>query len=200
MADDGQQAETTGANKKSDSPRSPWFTPVDTDSLPLTEPHPAPIFDTGPHPTPLPAPAATATLERDTRRDIAYLAELADEAYYDDELSDPGWSSRPYSAPSIRVGLKWWRFLLLTLGVWAVAAAAGAGFYFWWFHAPDKAWTEFAVLAYVVVCTVAALVMAMIEARPNLTALAIAVMSAPAASGAGAAALYGMYVFHWLTP
>ena len=45
--------------------KSPWFTApdrLDTGALPVTEPHPAPIFDTGPHPEPIHMFDAPATV------------------------------------------------------------------------------------------------------------------------------------------
>lgn len=172
--------------------KSPWFTPVDTGALPLTEPHPAPIFDTGPHPAPLDvwAFAATDTLEKDAQDKSE--AEVVESGL----LPVP---APPIAVPGQYLYLKWWKFVLVTLGVWAPAAAIGAGLYYWWFHAFDKTWTEFAVLIYVIVCVVAALLVSMVERRPTLAASAIGLMTAPFAAGAAAAALYGMVVFRWIT-
>jgi hypothetical protein len=46
---------------------------------------------------------------------------------------------------------------------------------------------------YVVICAVAGVVLAMVQARPMISALALAVMSGPFASVAAAAPLYGYY-------
>jgi hypothetical protein len=91
--------------------------------------------------------------------------------------------------------VKWWRFVLVVAGVWLLAAAVGAGIYYWWYHAIDKTPTVFAVLMYLVVCSVASLLIAMVQNRPLVAVLAIALMSSPLAATAAAAALYGAYVF-----
>lgn len=178
--------------------------------MPLTEPHWPPTFDTGPHPQPL---GSTATEEPEP------AAEPEPESD-PDSVEDPWRSEAPESgaiswseerepqhlpAPSIVVPsqyqfLKRWKFILLLLGVWVVAAAAGLGLFYWWFHTVDKTWPDFAVLLYVLVCTVAAMLVSLVEHRPTVSATAIAVMSAPFASGLAAAALYGMYAFSWLQP
>ncbi len=197
--------------------KSPWFTPaqrLDTGEMPLTEPHPAPIFDTGPHPEPLSlwgspeeAAEAEAALDR-AERDIAEDA-APDEAADGNGADGNGVVTRsepvpvpaqPHVVPSQLVHVKWWKFVLLTLAVWVPAAAAGAGLYYWWFQAMDKAGPELAVLLMVIVCTVAGLLLAMVERRPLLSVTSIAVMTAPFAAGLAAAALYGMYVFGWITP
>ncbi|WP_235666227.1 hypothetical protein [Mycolicibacterium chitae] len=191
--------------------KSPWFTPaqrLDTGEMPLTEPHPAPIFDTGPHPEPLSlwgspeeAAEAEAALDR-AERDIAEDPDLT--AAADDGVvtrSEPvPVPAQPTAVPSQLVHVKWWKFVLVTLAVWAPAAAAGAGLYYWWFQAMDKGGPELAVLLMVIVCTVAGLLLAMVEHRPLVSVTSIAVMTAPFAAGLAAAALYGMYVFGWITP
>ena len=48
-------------------------------------------------------------------------------------------------------------------------------------------------LVYVVACVVAAVILAMLQGRPMMSALALAVMSGPFASVAAAAPLYGHY-------
>ena len=179
--------------------KSPWFTApdrLDTGALPVTEPHPAPIFDTGPHPEPIHMFDAPATVAPQS------AVALADPPARDDvETAEPPPApAQPVAVPGQYQHLKWWKFMLLTLGVWAVAAAVGVGLYYWWFHSVDKTWVDFSVLLYAIVCMVSALVVSMVEQRPTLSATAIAIMSAPFASGLAAAALYGMYVFGWLAP
>ncbi len=168
---------------------SPWFTPMDTGAMPLTEPHPAPIFDTGPHPEPLHGSVLT--------EDPPSV-----EAYWDEpEESGPlPVAVPPTVVPGQYSYVKWWKFVLLTFGVWAVAGAVGAGLYYWWFHAADKTWTNFTVLIFVMVCVVVALLLSMVEHRPTVSVIAIGAMTAPFAAGAAAAALYGMYVFGWIAP
>jgi hypothetical protein len=203
-------SQTTQAPKR----RSPWFTPVDTAALPLTQPHHAPIFDTGPHPAPLESDDpievdAEIEAELASATDSNAIPEAVVRAYTDEDADlDPGLELEPVPpapappvvVPGQYVYVKWWKFLLVTLGVWTVAAAAGLGFYYWWFHAMDKTWPDFAVLVYVVVCVVAAVLLGMAEQRPGLSMTSLAVLTAPFASGMAAAALYGMYVFGWITP
>jgi hypothetical protein len=89
--------------------------------------------------------------------------------------------------------LKRWTFVLVVAGVWTVAAGAGLGLYHWWFHSIDKTPPVFVVLIFVVVCTVGSLLTAMVDNKPLVSALAIALMSAPLAALGGAAVLYGLY-------
>ncbi|OBK70844.1 hypothetical protein A5651_21160 [Mycobacterium sp. 1274761.0] len=89
--------------------------------------------------------------------------------------------------------LKRWTFVLVVAAVWAVSAVIGLGLFYWWFHSINKTPAVFAVLVYLVVCTVAAVIAATVPDRPVLSALAIALMSAPFASTASAAVLYGYY-------
>lgn len=163
---------------------------LDTGALPVTEPHPSPIFDTGPHPDPLMALGGVGVLDD---RSESFDAELS--------------SARPLPEPvagAVAPGpyprLKWWRFVLVLAGVWVVAAALGLAIYYRWFHAVDKTWPDFLVLVYVVACSVAALLIALAERTPVVSALSIGIISAPFASGCAAAALYGSYAFGWLAP
>lgn len=89
--------------------------------------------------------------------------------------------------------LKRWTFVLVTLPTWVVAAAVGLGLFYWWFNSINKTPAVFAVLVYLVMCIVAALIAAMVPNRPLMSALSIALMSAPFASTAAAAVLYGLY-------
>lgn len=89
--------------------------------------------------------------------------------------------------------LKWWKLALVVLGVWVLAAEAGLGLFYWWYHAVDKTPSVFVVLVYVVACAVCGVMLAMVQGRPLLSALSIAVMSGPFASVAAAAPLYGYY-------
>jgi hypothetical protein len=106
--------------------------------------------------------------------------------------------AQPVVVPGTYQYLKRWTFVLVVAGVWIVAAAIGVGLYYWWYHAMNKTWPVFVVLMYLMVCTVGSLLIAMVQNKPLVSALAIAVMSAPLASTAAAAALYGAYVFHWI--
>ena len=89
--------------------------------------------------------------------------------------------------------VKRWTFVLVVAGVWVVAAASGLGLYYWWYQSLDKTPSIFVLLVYLVVCTVGGLLISMVQNKPLMSALAIAMMSAPLASTAAAAALYGVY-------
>jgi hypothetical protein len=82
--------------------------------------------------------------------------------------------------------------------VWIAAAAIGLSLFYWWYQAIDKTPAVFVVLVYLVACTVGGLLAAMVQNRPSVSAAAIALMSAPLASTAAAAALYGAYFFEWI--
>ncbi len=81
--------------------------------------------------------------------------------------------------------------------VWAIAAAAGYGLYHWWYHSLDKTAPVFVVLVFLILCTVAGLLVAMVPNRPVASAVAIAFTSAPLAATAGAAVLHGLYFCEW---
>lgn len=108
--------------------------------------------------------------------------------------------AQPVVVPGEFQFLRRWVFALIVAGVWVAAAGIGLGLYQWWFVDPDptKRWPVFAVLAFLVVSTVAGLLTAMVPHRPKVSAVAIAVMSAPLAATAAAAVLYGAYVFGWI--
>lgn len=89
--------------------------------------------------------------------------------------------------------LKWWKFVLVVLGVWIGAGEVGLSLFYWWYHTLDKTAAVFVVLVYVVACTVGGLILALVPGRPLITALSLGVMSGPFASVAAAAPLYGYY-------
>ncbi len=89
--------------------------------------------------------------------------------------------------------LKRWTFVLVVAGVWIAAAAIGVGLYYWWFHSIDKTPAVFVVLIYLVVCTVGSLLTAMVQDKPLVSAVSIALMSAPFAAVGAAAVLHGIY-------
>jgi hypothetical protein len=99
----------------------------------------------------------------------------------------------PIVVPGTYQYLKRWTFVLVVAGVWVVAAAIGLGLYYWWFHAVDKTPPVFVVLVYLAVCTVGSLLTAMVQTKPLVSALSIALMSAPLAAVGGAAVLHGIY-------
>lgn len=108
-------------------------------------------------------------------------------------------TAQPIVVPSAYQFLKRWKLALIVAGVWVVAAAGGAGFYFWWYTALDKTLPVFGILLYLTACMVASVLVSMVPDRPQLTSLAIALMSAPLASTAAAAVLHGAYFFEWIS-
>ena len=99
--------------------------------------------------------------------------------------------------PEVVVGtfhyLKRWTFVLVVAGVWIAAAACGLGLYDWWFQSLDKTAPVFVVLLFVIGCTVGGLLAAMVTDKPLVSALAIALISAPLAALGAAAVLHGLY-------
>lgn len=197
-----------------------------------TEPHPAPIFDTGPHPNPLQAFESESVVPKSVVSEPVVsepgsAAEDAPEpslpqAFSEVEREDtdaflrsvnphpvPVLAQRP-SAQAVSVPaqpvvvpgtfefVKRWRFALILVGVWVVSAAAGLGFYYWWYSALEKTVPVLGILGYLVICMVASLLVSLIPNRPQVTALAIALMAAPLASTAAAAVLHGAYYFEWI--
>lgn len=147
--------------------------PDDSDTLtgPQTEPY-TPIFDTGA---------------------IAVVSEPVDPP-----SGPPVAPVRPIAVPGSYQYLKRWTFVLVVASVWIVAAAIGLSLFYWWYQAVDKTPAVFVVLVYLIACTVGGLLTAMVQNRPAVSAAAIALMSAPLASTAAAAALYGAYFFQWI--
>jgi hypothetical protein len=109
----------------------------------------------------------------------------------DDEAG--GVPVQPVTVPGRYQYLRWWQLVLVLFGVWIVSAVVGLGLFYWWYHSMDKTPTVFAVLVYVVACAVVGVMLAMVQGRPLLSALSLAVMSGPFASVAAAAPLYGYY-------
>ncbi|MHA7649731.1 hypothetical protein ACX9NE_08225 [Mycobacterium sp. ML4] len=105
----------------------------------------------------------------------------------------------PVLVPGRYLYLKWWKFVLVLFGAWFFAAVFGLSLYYWWYHTIDKTPPVFATFGYVVACTVAGLILAMVESKPLVAALAIAVMSAPFASVVAAAPLHGSYYCEHVT-
>jgi hypothetical protein len=101
--------------------------------------------------------------------------------------------AQPVVVPSAYQYLKRWTFVLVVAGVWIVAAAIGLGLYYWWFHSGDKTPPVFVVLIYLAVCTVGSLITAMVQNKPLVSAVSIALMSAPLAAVGAAAVLHGIY-------
>lgn len=106
--------------------------------------------------------------------------------------------AQPVAVPSAYQFVKRWKFALIVAGVWLLAAAAGLGFYYWWYTALDKTLPVFGILLYLVVCMVASVLVSMVPNRPQITAVAVALMAAPLASMVAAAVLHGAYYFEWI--
>lgn len=104
---------------------------------------------------------------------------------------------QPEVVPGTYHFLKRWTFVLVVAGVWIAGAGCGLGLYYWWFHSLDKTPPVFMVLIFLVVCTVGSLLTAMVVNKPLVSALAIALMSAPLAALGGAAVLHGQYFCEW---
>ena len=100
---------------------------------------------------------------------------------------------QPVTVPGRYQYLKWWKLVLVILGVWFATGEVGLSLFYWWYHTIDKTPAVFMVLVYVVACVVGGVMMAMVHGRPLITALSIAMMSGPFASVAAAAPLYGYY-------
>ncbi len=202
-------------------------------AAPTTEPHPAPIFDTGPHPDPLNHAAREAdTNEADAYRADAYRADdSGSEPVLDIALDEPDSPApqafsalerddtdaflravnshpiptlnavpvaRPVLVPGTNEFVTRWRFALILAGVWVVAATAGLGFYHWWYTAGEKTLPVLGILGYLAVCMAASVLVSLVPNRPQVTALAVALMAAPLASTAAAAVLHGAYYFEWI--
>jgi hypothetical protein len=106
--------------------------------------------------------------------------------------------AQPVVVPGAYQFVKRWKFALIVSGVWVLAAAAGLGFYFWWYTSLTKTVPVFGILLFMVICMVASLLVSMVPNRPQVSALAIALMAAPLASTAAAAVLHGAYYFEWM--
>lgn len=153
----------------------------------------SPLFDTGENEI-VRAEADEAPVQTTSAEDMT-----PDQTDADDAPSAP----LPAPAPPLVVegtylSVKWWTFVGILAGVWFVSAAAGAGLYYYWYQSADKTWPVFVALAYVVVITVGALVASTAQRKPLVSALAMALMSAPLAAMAAAAVFYGAYVFGWI--
>ena len=201
---------------------TPMFPTGAQDALaPTTEPHHSPIFDTGPHPDPLQIAGAAPEIDAESPADSAADSPAdspadsdasAPQAFSELENVDTGaflssvtghMASVVVPAQSVVVAgtfqfVKRWKFALIVAGVWAVSAAAGLGFYYWWYSALNKTVPVLGILIYLAVCMVASVLVSLVPNRPQVTALAIALMAAPLASTAAAAILHGAYYFEWI--
>jgi hypothetical protein len=135
------------------------------------------------------APAAQAEPETAAEPPAAPAAQAEPET----AAEPPAAPALPIVVPGRYYFLKRWTFVLVMAAVWIPAALLGLVVYYYWFHAIDKTLAVFLVLMYLVVCTLVGLLLAMVERRPVVAAVSIAVMSAPFVSTAAAAVLHGMY-------
>ena len=183
---------------------------VDSESLPKTEPY-TPTFDTGVQPKAEPELIESEPRARRRRwwhrRSDTSATETADEPASSPVPAAPTATgdappSGPLHAPAPPIAVpgryhyvKWWQFITMLLAVWVPAAAIGAGLFYWWTqdHSKHKTAVVFVVLVYVVVCTVASLMLSMLPDRPLMSALAIAMISAVFASVVAAAPFYGAF-------
>jgi len=171
---------------------------IETESMPLTEPY-KPTFDTGMQQKAEPAfiepeapPRRRRWLRRKPTDDADQPASGVIPTAYTDAEAPPS-EALPVAAGQLY--LKWWKFILMLLAVWVPATAAGAGLFYWWSHdaSRHKTTVVFVVLAYVVVTTVAGLILATVSERPLVSALSIALLSAVFAAVVGAAPMYGKF-------
>lgn len=173
--------------------------------MPLTQPHEAPIFDTGPHPSPM-TPRAGAEPRNPWFDPQPAHVEPVDDIFAPTDVlvaeREPQVSvpAQPIVVPSRYQYLKAWKLITVLCGVWLIAGAIGLGLYYWWFRAPDKTWVEVSVLMYVLVSVVGALLVSLPDQRPGLSATSIAVITAPFASGVAAGVLYAAFAFGWVSP
>jgi hypothetical protein len=171
---------------------------LDTDALPKTEPY-LPTFDTDAHPKAEPEviDAEPPVRRRWWRRGSDTFEEAGCEPVTAEPL--PSGSLHAPAPPIMVAGryhfVKWWQFILMLLAVWVPAGAIGAGLFYWWTHdnSAHKTPVVFVVFVYVVVSTVAGLMLAMLPDRPLVSALGIALMSALFASVIAAAPCYGAF-------
>ena len=184
---------------------TPMFdTGMQPTASPGTEPHHAPIFDTGPHPEPLQSLNSQPELEPHPSAPQAFSELSADDTdaflrAVNAHAAPAVVPAKPVEVPSSYQFVTRWRFALILAGVWALAAGAGLGFYHWWYTAPHKTLAVFGILLYLAACMVAAILVSMVPNRPQISALAVALMAAPLASTAAAAVLHGAYYFEWIT-
>jgi hypothetical protein len=176
--------------------------PVDAgpDTQPSLEARPDPFEPLAAHPEPTaahPEPTAArpqhAATAVDTRRGPQPPLEAPPPpAQLPEQLP-----AQPVAVPGQYHYLKRWTFVQVLIGVWIPAALIGLLLYYW-FHSIDKTPAVFLLLVVIVVSTVGGQLMAMVDHKPLITAVAIAVMSAPFAATAAAAALHGAYAFGWV--
>lgn len=150
------------------------------------------------------SPAPPSTPDSDGFDSDAFESPATPEAWSQPQAALPHPAAVPELVPAqpgaLGAGaeIKVWKFLLILVGVWIPAAAAGLGLYYWWYISIFKTWPLFVLLVLAVGCTVGGVLLAMVVDRPLVSALAIAVMSATFAALIAAAVLHGAYYFQWI--
>ena len=157
-------------------------TDAERESHPGTEPF-VPDFGTGSQPLPV--------SKVEDKADPPPEPPEPPEAAVAPEPTEP--AVTPVTVPGRYQYLKWWKLVLVIAGVWIAAAEVGLSLFYWWFHTIDKTGPVFMVLVYVATCTVAGVLLAMVQGKPLISALALGVMTGPFASVLAAAPLYGYY-------
>ncbi|SIC47503.1 transmembrane protein [Mycobacteroides abscessus subsp. abscessus] len=150
---------------------------IDTDALPLTE-----AFDVGSDRTGAMPVTSAESMTPDPLTGAVPV--VADEP------------AKPVRVPAERepAFLKRWVLLLILLAAWIPAGAIGLLLYQHWFESMlpyDRVISVAYVLGWVFACVLVALLLAVVEPRPIVVALAFAILTAPAISVAAAGAKYG---------
>jgi hypothetical protein len=212
----GPATSGTGAAQPATSETDP-----DPDTEATPQPHPEPAGETestkaaDPEPQPTAAaeptqaadpespPAETAEPDKpaepskttEPESQPAEAAEAEEPAAEEADSSEP---AQPVAVPGQYSFLKRWVFVLMLIAVWIPAAAIGLGLFYWWYTSLHKTPAVFVVLIFVIVCTFGGMLLAMVEHKPMVSAVAIALVSAPFIAAAAAAPLYGAYYFEWI--
>lgn len=143
-------------------------------------------------PQPIPVDTSTVVIEKPPEPDKPNLIKPPVDA---PEVDVP--PAQPVVVPGTMHHLRRWVLLSALLGTWIPAAAAGIAVYQWWYDSADPTLPLFVVAVYVVATTVVSLLLAMVEHKPWVSAVAVALLTAPFASTAAAAALHGAHAFGW---
>jgi hypothetical protein len=161
-------------------PRTEAFVPDFDDTGEQSVPFVPNFDDTGSQPIPQSKEEPeTPAAEEDSEKDL--------------ETEPSGAPVQSVTVPGRYQYLKWWKLVLVILGVWIATGEVGLSLFYWWYHTIDKTPAVFMVLVYVVICVVGGVMLAMVQGRPIISALSLAVMSGPFASVVAAAPLYGYY-------
>jgi hypothetical protein len=162
--------------------------PDESESHPRTEAFVPDFDDTGSQPIPQSGTDTEKSEPPAPKEEAETPSPTAEE-----ETEPSGAPVQSVTVPGRYQYLKWWKLVLVILGVWVATGEVGLSLFYWWYHTIDKTPAIFMVLVYVVVCVVGGVMLAMVQGRPLITALSLAVMSGPFASVAAAAPLYGYY-------